>query len=148
MRWKMATNRDLGWWYWLLTVGVLSAGLLGWTVGLYLAMLLCAVQITHVMWLTRDVTSFPVQVRVAYLGLLVAGLWGPLHWIHWVQLAGTSARVSVGYCFLARALSLASWNRRQPFSLNLVGRTFLSSQTVMPPCGEVFQRSWFERVHG
>jgi len=74
MRWKMATNRDLGWWYWLLTVGVLSAGLLGWTVGLYLAMLLCAVQITHVMWLTRDVTSFPVQVRVAYLGLLVAGL--------------------------------------------------------------------------
>jgi len=33
----MATSRDLGWWYWFMTVGLLGAGLLGWTVGLRLA---------------------------------------------------------------------------------------------------------------
>ncbi|MDC8448709.1 MAG: hypothetical protein LV473_10140 [Nitrospira sp.] len=131
-----------------MTAGLLSAGLLGWTVGLYLAMLLCVVQISHVIWLTRDVPSFPVQVRVAYLVLLLAGLWGPLQWVHWVQLVGTSARGLFGYCFLARVLSLAWWNRHRPLSWDLVARTFLSSQTVIPPCGEVFQRLWLERVQG
>ena len=144
----MTTNHDLGWCYWFMTVGLLGTGLLGWTAGVYLAMVLCAVQIAHVIGLTRDVTSFPVQVRVAYVGLLLAGLWGPLQWIHWVQLVGTTARVVVGYCFLARVLSLASWNRRQSLSLDFIARTFLSRQTVMPPCGEVFQRLWLERVHG
>lgn len=144
----MKTSRDLGWWYWLTTVGLFSAGLLGWTAGLYLAMLLCVVQTLHVIRLTGDVTSFPVQVRVAYLGLLLAGLWGPLQWIHWAQLAGTSARVLIGYCFLARVLSLASWNRRRPLSLELAARTLFSRPTVMAPCTEVFQQVWLERVHG
>lgn len=144
----MTTSRDLGWWYWFMTVGLLGAGLLGWTAGLYLAMLVCAVHIIHVSWLTRNVTSFPMQVRFAYLGLLLAGLWEPLPWIHWVQLIGTSARVVVGYCFLARVLSLASWNRRPPLSWELVARTLFSRQTVIPPCGEVFQRWWLERVLG
>lgn len=143
----MATTRELGWWYWFMTVGLLASSLMGWWMGLYLAMALCAVQIGHVIWLTRDVTSFPVQVRVAYLGLLAVGLWGPLQWIHWVQLVGTSARVFVGYCFLARVLSLASWNRRQSLSWELVTRTFCSDQTLMRPCSAVFQRLWLERVH-
>jgi hypothetical protein len=143
----MTTIRDLGWWYWVMTVGLLGAGLQGWAAGVPLAMVFCAVQIAHVTWLTRDVTSFPVQVRVAYLGLLLAGLWGPLQWVHWVQLVGTSARVVVGYCFLARVLSLASWNRRQPISWELLARTFCSGQTVTPPCSVVFQRLWLERMH-
>lgn len=138
----MVTARDLGWWYWLMTVGFLTAGLMGWS------MALCAVQITHVIWLTRDAASFSVQVRVAYLGLLLAGLWPPLWWVHWVQLVGTSARVTVGYCFLARVLSLLSWNRRQPLSWDLLARTFFSGQTTMPSCGTVFQQAWLEWVHG
>ena len=144
----MTTSRDLGWWYWFMTVGLLGAGLLGWTAGLSLAMVLGAVHIIHVSWLTQNVTSFPMQVRLAYLGLLLAGLWEPLQWIHWVQLIGTSARVVVGYCFLARVLSLASWNRRPPLSWELVAHTLFSRQTVIPPCGEVFQRWWLERVLG
>ena len=99
----MATVRDLGWWYWFLTVGLLGAGLFGWPAGIYVAILLCGVQIGHVIWLTRDLTAFPVQVRVAYLAMLIAGLWGPLQWIHWMQLAGTTARVLVGYCLFMMA---------------------------------------------
>ena len=144
----MTRIHDFGWWYWLLTVGLLGTGLFGWPMAIYLAILLCAVQIGHVLWLTRDVTAFPVQVRVAYLAMLIAGLWEPLQWIHWMQLAGTTARVLVGYCLLARTLSLAPWNRRQPLSFALLRRTFLSLQAVVPSCGEVFRGMSLERVHG
>jgi hypothetical protein len=142
----MATLHDLGWWYWFLTVGLLGTGLLGWTAGIVLAMALCAVQIAHVIWLTRDVAAFPVQARVAYLAMMIAGLWGPLQWIHWMLLAGSTARVVVGYCLLARTLSLAPWNRWQPLSRDLLIRTFLSLQATVPPCGEVFSRMSLERV--
>ena len=81
----MTTIHDLGWWYWFLTVGLLGAGLFGWPAGIFLAMALCAVQISHVVWLTRDPAAFSVHVRVAYLALLITGLWGPLKYIHWVQ---------------------------------------------------------------
>ena len=139
---------DFGWWYWLLTVGLLSLGLLGWPAGIWLAMTLCLIQLAHVVWLTRDITAFPVQVRSAYLGLLFAGLWGPLQWIHWMQFAGTTARILAGYCLLARALSLAPWNRRQPLTSGLLRRTFLSLQTSVPPCGEILRGLSLERVPG
>lgn len=58
----MTTIHDLAWGYWFLTVGFLGAGLFGWPAGIYLAMLLCAIQIGHMVWLTRDLTAFPVQV--------------------------------------------------------------------------------------
>jgi hypothetical protein len=73
----VTTIHDLAWWYWFLTAGFLGAGLFGAPAGIFLAMALCAVQIGHVVWLTRDITAFPVQVRVAYLAMLIAGLWGP-----------------------------------------------------------------------
>jgi hypothetical protein len=144
----MTTMHDLGWWYWLLTVGLLSAGLLGWPAGIFLAIALCAVQVVHVAWLTQGIVDFAVQVRIAYLAMLIAGLWGPLRWIHWVQLAGTTARVVFGYCLLARTLSLAPWNRRQPWSLSLIGRTYLSLETTVPRCGDVFRHMSLERVQG
>lgn len=142
----MQMIHDLGWWYWFLTVGLLGAGLSGWPAGIYVAILLCAVQIGHVMWLTRNLTAFPVQVRVAYLAMLIAGLCGPLQSIHWMQLAGTTARVLVGYCLLARTLSLAPWNRWQPVSFALIRRTFLSLQATVPSCGDMFRRMSLERV--
>lgn len=142
----MNSIHDISWWYWVMTVGLLGAGLFGWPAGIWLAMALCVVQIGHVVRLTRDVTAFPVQVRATYFGLLLAGLWGPLLWIHWIQFAGTSARVLAGYCLLARALSLAPWNRRQPLTSGLLRRTFLALQTAVPPCGEVFRGLSLERV--
>jgi hypothetical protein len=144
----MTTIHDLAWWYWCLTVGFLGAGLFGWPAGIFLAMALCAIQIGHVVWLTQDLTTFPVQVRVAYLAMLIAGLWGPLQWIHSIQLGGTAARILAGYCLLARTLSLAPWNLRQPLSLALIRRTFFSLQAAVPPCGEVFRRMSLERVQG
>lgn len=143
----MRRIHDLGWWYWFLTASLLASGLLVWPAGIYLALALCAVQLAHVLLITGDVTSFPVQVRAAYVLMLLAGfLWGPLRWIHWMLLAGTSARLVIGYCLLARTLSLAPWNRRLPLTGSLIARTFFSIQTALPSCGEVFRRISLERV--
>ncbi|MEX5217313.1 MAG: hypothetical protein NW701_05755 [Nitrospira sp.] len=138
------TTNDLAWWYWMLTVGLLSVGVTGWPWGVPLAMGLCAIQILHFRTRTGSLTSFPVQVRMTYMLLLALGLWPPLQWIHFVQVIGTSARVLVGYCLLARALSLAPWNRVEPLSAALVRNTFLSMQPAIAPCGSVLRRPTFE----
>jgi len=138
------TTRDLAWWYWLATVGLLASGLLGWANGIPLAIFLCAVQVIHFGWRSGGFTALPVQVRVTYLLLLVLGLWTPLQWIHLVQVIGTSARVLVGYCLLARILSLAPWNRVELLSASLVRHTFLSMQSAIAPCGSVLPRPLLE----
>ena len=138
------TMNDIAWWYWMLTVGSLGAGVTGWPWGVPFAIGLCAIQILHFRMRTGNLTSFPVQVRMTYMLLLALGLWPPFQWIHFVQVIGTSARVLVGYCLLARALSLAPWNRVQPLSAALVRNTFLSMQPAIAPCGSVLRRPSFE----
>ncbi|MGE3153315.1 MAG: hypothetical protein AB7G48_03890 [Nitrospiraceae bacterium] len=130
----MEPVRDLGWRYWLATVFLLAAWLSGWTPAIWMAIALCIVQIVHFTVRTGSSISFLVQVRLAYLILLIAGLWSPLIWIHVLQFIGTSARVLFSYCFLARTMSLAPWNRSEPWSLDLVRRTFFSFPTGLSPC--------------
>jgi hypothetical protein len=115
---------SLVWWYWLLTGIALGARLAGWTAGLGVAMALTAVQAIHLTLRARRVTAFPVQVRVAYMGLLVLGSWAPL--VHWAQLCGTACLLVFDYCPLARMLSLLPWNRRGPLTLARLRSTFLT----------------------
>jgi hypothetical protein len=105
----------LAWWYWCATVVLLALALSRVAPDASVAAVgLGAVQAIHFQRRERAVRAFPVQVRTAYLGLLVLGLWSPLAFIHWMQLAGTLAVVITNYCPLARLLSLAPWNRSGP----------------------------------
>jgi len=131
----MKFDSGVGWWHWLATVPLLIAGVSGRAWGIMLAMALCMVQIAHFAWRGGGLTVFPVQVRAAYLMLLGIGLWAPMQWLHWVQLVGTSARVVVGYCLLARILSLMPWNRFEPWSRDLIRHTFLTLQEARPCSG-------------
>jgi hypothetical protein len=131
----MSRYQDIGWWYWLATVPMLAAGLYGYPQGFAAAMLLTAVQVVHYLWREGSVTAFPVQVRAAYLGLLLLAQWPLFYWLYWLQLVGTSAMVLVDYCLLARCLSLLPWNRDEPFTLKLFLRTFFSS----PVRGNILQ---------
>ncbi len=117
---------DVRRWYWLATAMLLAGYVAGLHAAIFAAIALAAVQLVHFAARGRELAAFPVQVRAAYLVLLVAGLYPPLGFIHWVQLVGTWLMVLVGYCPLARALSLLPWNRRRPLSADLVRRTFLS----------------------
>lgn len=142
----MKRAQDLAWWYWLFTLSMLGAGLFGWAWGLTLAIVLVLVQIGHVLWITRNVAAMAMQVRLAYLAFLIAGLWGPLKWLHWAQLVATAARVLFGYCFLSRTLSLAPWNRSEPLTWEVIWEAYLATASAVPPCGVGFRRFVLERV--
>lgn len=117
---------DKVWIYWAITNVLLLADVLGWPYGLFLAIALNAIQIVHFYNETQSASSFPVQVRVAYLMLLLVALWPPLYWLLYFVILGTTAMVVFDYCFLARFVSLMPWNCKQPLSWSLVQTTFIS----------------------
>lgn len=125
MRFDRQTLTDSSWWHWAATVPLLAAHLLRYPGALTAALLLCAIVGGYFFLRLRQVRPFPVQVRLAYLGLLFVGTLPWMAWIHWTQLAGTSAMVAVGYCPLARMLSLLPWNRNEPLSRALAWRVFV-----------------------
>jgi hypothetical protein len=127
--------RTLGWWYWLVTVCLLTAGLAGWGDGFVWAIALTAFQMIHFAIRERSITAFPVQVRFGYLLLLLVALPAPLQLLYWAPVIGTWAQILFGYCTMARLVSLLPWNRKEPFSFALVQRTFLSA----PVRGNILQ---------
>jgi hypothetical protein len=122
----MLELRSIAWWYWLVTVCCLTAGVAGWPEGFLCAIGVTAFQLVHFVIREGSVRAFPVQVRLAYLLLLLIAWPEKLQPIYWIPLIGTWAQVLLGYCTMARTVSLLPWNRKEPFSWSLVQRTFLS----------------------
>jgi hypothetical protein len=121
---------DLSWWHWALTIPLLAARLAGYPGALLCAAGLCAAAGGYFWRRLRQVRPYPVQVRIAYLGLLAVGSLPWMQWLHWVQLFGTTAMVTVGYCPLIRLLSLAPPNRTEPLTAPLVWRVFVTAPGV------------------
>lgn len=123
----MVEFRSIGWWYWLMSAGLLTAGVAGWPTAFLLAIGLTAFQFMHFTIRTRSVRSFPVQVRLGYLLLLLIAAPEELHSIYWLPTIGTWAQVLFGYCAMARTVSLMPWNREKSLSIALLKQTFLSA---------------------
>jgi hypothetical protein len=123
----MVEFRSIGWWYWLLSAGFLTAQVAGWPMGLPLAIGLTAFQFMHFALRTRSVRSFAAQVRLAYLLLLLIAAPERFRLMCWIPTMGTWVQVLFGYCGLARTVSLMPWNREVPLSMALFKRTFLSA---------------------
>jgi len=119
--------REMSWWYWLVTGVLLAAALWGWPLGFAPAIGLTAAQTLHYLAWEGSAKAFPVQVRIGYLAWMLAGLWAPFGFFHWIQLAGTATMLLVDYCPMARLVSLMPWNRRTRLTLGLVVRTFARS---------------------
>lgn len=122
----MIEYKDVGWWYWLVTAGLLTYGVSGNAIGFMLAIGLTVTQLVHFTIREKSVAAFPVQVRFWYLMLLIAALPEPLQLIYWIPTIGTWAQIIFGYCAMARFVSLFPWNRNEPFSLKLLQKTFFS----------------------
>lgn len=122
----MIDYKKLSWWYWLVTACLLSAGVAGYQTGFYVAIGLTVFQLIHFAIREHSVTAFPIQVRFWYLILLLVALPEPLRIIYWVPTVGTWAQLIFGYCTMARCVSLLPWNRNQPFSVDLLLKTFFS----------------------
>ena|SRR3989344_7826375 len=122
----MFEYRTIGWWYWLVTVCLLTAGVSGWPMGFQIAIGLTVFQLIHFIIREHSMTAFPVQVRIGYLLLLLIALPEKLQLIYWIPMIGTWAQVVFGYCTMARFVSLMPWNLKEGFSVNLVMKTFFS----------------------
>jgi CDP-diglyceride synthetase len=115
---------DYTWWIWLSLACSLLAGLLFDPIYFFLAILISTIQ-ALVFWARESsASSFPSQLRLAYLLLLVMLYVPPLRFLYWVPAIGTLILCFSGYCLLARFLSLLPWNRTSPLTFQEVVRTF------------------------
>jgi len=112
--------------YWLATAVSLAVGLLFWPPVLFLAMAATLAHSLHFMVHAPEITAFPMQVRIGFLGLLILTQAPYFEWVNWIQLAGTTALLTTGYCPLARILSLMPWNRSRPMSWKLFATAIVS----------------------
>ena len=105
--------------YWQLTALAMAAHSGGWEPGLGAAIAITAGQTIHFAAEGCGPRAFEVQVRAAFLALLLLGLAPPLWPIHAAQFVGVNVRLVTDYCPLARLLALAPWNRTVPLSWSL-----------------------------
>lgn len=122
----MIDYRQRNWWYWLVTAGLLTAGVAGSPMGFELAIGLTAVQLLDFLLRERSFAAFTVQVRLALLVYLLVAYQPPLQFLYWLPVVGVWARTLFGYCLLARTLALMPWNRRAPFTRALLVQTYFS----------------------
>ncbi|MCW8986651.1 MAG: hypothetical protein OQK75_03180 [Gammaproteobacteria bacterium] len=122
----MIEYKEISWWYWFVTAGLLTYGVTGHVSGFILAIALTVFQLIHFSFRDKNITSFPIQVRFWYLMLLLIALPAPLQLIYWIPTIGTWAQIIFGYCAMARCVSLLPWNRSVPFTFSLVFKTFFS----------------------
>jgi hypothetical protein len=86
--------------------------------------ILCSIQVLHFLWREGGISVFPVQMRIAYLLLILVGQWDLLTFILWMQALCTTIELLLGCCTLARVLALMPWNRRKLLSWQLILQVF------------------------
>lgn len=115
---------DYTWWIWLCLAGCLLAGLLVDPTYFFLAILISTIQALVFLARQEKASSFPAQLRLAYVLLLAVLYLPPLRFLYWIPAIGTLILCFTGYCLLARCLSLLPWNRTSPLTFQEVVRTF------------------------
>lgn len=118
---------DWTWWAWVLTTVLLVVGLTGHGLAFIGAMAVTAGHGFVLLVRDRSFAAFSVQIRAAYLLLMLISYPPPMRWFYWLLLAGTFALVVFGYCVLARILSLLPRNSNEPHTLARWRRTFFSA---------------------
>ena len=131
----MLEYKNIGWWYWLISAILIACGLFGWRDAFLLVVLLNVINVFHYIYRERSFTSFPVQVRIGFLFLLLVAYPEPLRGIYWIPGIGLWAQVVFGYCAMARFMSLMPWNKNEKYSAKLLKKTFISQ----PVNGSVMQ---------
>jgi hypothetical protein len=118
---------DWIWWAWTITAVLLIAGLAGYPLAFIGAMAVTVGQGLILLVRDRSLAAYSVQLRVAYLLLMLISYPLPMRWFYWLLALGTTALVVFGYCLLTRILSLLPWNSRETWTLDRLRRTFFSA---------------------
>jgi hypothetical protein len=121
---------DWTWWAWTITTVLLIVGLSGYSLAFVGAMAVTAGQGLVLLVRDRSLAAFSVQLRAAYLLLLLISYPPPMRWLYWLPTVGTFALIVFGYCLLARVLSLLPWNSGEAYTLARLRRTFFSAPNL------------------
>jgi len=121
---------DWVWWAWTLTTVLLIAGLSGHGQALIGAAAMTAMHGVIVLVRDRSLVAYSVQLRAAYLLLLLICFLPGTRWLCWLMAMGTLALNVFGYCFLTRVLSLLPWSSREAYTLDRLRRTFFSAPNL------------------
>ncbi|KPK39461.1 MAG: hypothetical protein AMJ69_05565 [Gammaproteobacteria bacterium SG8_47] len=110
---------DIRWWFWATTLAFMIAAVAGWVPGYYLVI---GISVAHTLFFLaqeKSLVSFPVQIRVIYLGLTLLGLWpeGRL-FVYIALLVGTVMVTFFGRCSIALVLKHTPWNQGRELRLN------------------------------
>jgi len=122
------TNKSI-WWYWLISSVCLWLAVSFYPAAYAWTIAITVVQLIHFRITEGSFSNFKTQVRIAFLVVLLLALPEATRWFLWVIAAGATIRVSTGYCFLARTLSLLPFNREVNFSWRLVKKAYLTPPT-------------------
>ena len=121
---------DWVWWAWALTTVLLLAGLFGYDQALIGAAGVTAAQGLIVLARDRSLRAYSVQLRSAYLLLVLICALPHTRWLYWSLVAGTLGLILFGYCFLTRVLSLLPWNSGEAYTVDRLRRTFFSAPNI------------------
>ena len=117
---------DRAWWYWLASAICLWLAISHYPEAYAWAVGITVIQLIHYRMTEGSFSKFSVQVRIAYLAVLLVALPEAARWFLWLPAVGTLLRVSTGYCFLARSLMLLSFNRQVKLSWRFVRQAYLT----------------------
>ncbi len=93
---------DWTWWAWTITVILLLMGLRGRPGAFLAAMGITVLQAIVMLIREKNVSAFPVQLRITYLALLGICYIPQMRWLYWLPTVGTFALVLFGYCLLCK----------------------------------------------
>lgn len=111
--------KSLDWWFWLATLMLITAALLGWAPGYYGVVAVSAANLTFKAVQKVSLSAFAVQTRAVYLLLTLPGLWPAAgFWWYLALFVGTAMVVFFDRCTIARVLKHAPWNRNRPLQVD------------------------------
>jgi len=119
--------KKTGWTLWAVVDALLLAYLTVWPGALYPLLAILVAQSLLYAWRDASPITFPVQLRVFYLLIVIVGLVPGLGFLNWLQFLGTAASLTFDYCPLARMTVLLPWNRVVPLSWEVVRVAIFSS---------------------
>ena len=106
---------SLEWWFWLVTLVAMIAGLSGRVEGFYLVIAVSIIQFIY-FTVKRGFAAFPTQVRFVYAIFTIIALFDPTTIFYWALLVGTIMVTLFDTCFIARILILMPWNKNEKLS--------------------------------
>jgi hypothetical protein len=114
----------------MITTVLLIVGLSGCSLAFIGAMAVTAGQGFILLLRNRNPCAFPVQLRAAYLLLMLICYLAPMSWLYLLPTVGTLAIIDLGYCLMARVLSLLPWNSRETYTLARLRPAFFFASDI------------------